>query len=253
MERKIGKISKYKIDLTDFEIGTRYVFEKSANQTVFVVTLNPEMIFAGDKNPKFGEILQNADFALPDGIGVVLALKINGINQKRIPGVEFAQKLIGRCSENGESIAMFGAEEEVLQKASENLEKKYPGLKIAYKRNGFYSSEEEEKIAEEISKSEAKLLAVATGCPKQEIFINKYKEKFPQMICIGLGGSFDVWSGKVKRAPKVFRLCGLEWLWRVLCSPSRIKRIFPTLPLFLFRVIMERVKKFFERKEQEEF
>ena len=83
-------------------------------------------------------------------------------------------------------------------------------------------------------------MLAALGVPKQEVFINKYKQEFPNTMFIGVGGSFDVWSGEVKRAPLFFRKIGCEWLWRLIKEPSRFNRMFPTLPLFLFKVIINK-------------
>lgn len=238
--RNTKKILGFDVDLTTFEGGIERVVELSKKQNVQIVTINPEMIAAGEKDAEFGQILRTADVVVPDGFGIVLALAINGIKQKRIPGIEFSFRLLEYCAENGIKTAFIGAEEEVLQKACANLKSKIPNLEIAYMHNGFFGADEEPKIAEDAANSGAKLVLVATGVPKQEKFITKHKEMFKNTVFAGVGGSFDVWSGKVRRAPAIFAKTGFEWLWRLLCAPSRFKRIFPTLPIFLIRVIMEK-------------
>lgn len=243
MERKQKKILGYNVDLFSFKDALSYIKEKMDNSFgAQVVTINPEMIEFGNKNPELAPILKNADLIIPDGFGVKLALKINGINQEQIPGIEFTKEVIGICNQEGYSIALIGAKEEILVKACENLQKEHLDLKIAYKHNGFFDEAKENEMLEDLIRIQPKLVLVALGVPKQEYFINKFKEKLDKTIFIGVGGSFDVWSGEVKRAPIVFRKLGCEWLYRLLIQPSRFKRIFPTLPLFLIKVIMDRVK-----------
>jgi len=242
MEKNRAKILGFEVDLLSFGDALKFITEKSENQSTQTVTINPEMIALGEKNEEFKEVLQNADLVIPDGFGIKLGLKIKGISQERIPGIEFAKKLIWYCSENGLPTALIGAKEETLQEASDNLLKEFPKLNIAYKRNGYFKTEDEEQIIKELKEISPKLVLVALGIPKQEIFIKNIKSEFNRTIFIGVGGSFDVWSGKVKRAPLFFRKIGCEWLWRLIKEPSRFNRMFPTLPLFLFKVIIEKIK-----------
>lgn len=240
MERHTKKILGYDVDLFKFDQAVDYIVQKSETQSTQTITLNPEMIELGEKNSEFSEILKDADLVIPDGFGVKLALKIYGISQERIPGIEFAGRLVEHCAKNSLPIAMVGAKEETIQSAAGKLKEKNEGLNIVYIRNGYFNEQEERGIVDEIKSKNPKLVLVALGVPKQEIFIKNYKNEFPNTIFVGVGGSFDVWSGNVKRAPKVFRQLGLEWLWRLIKEPSRFKRMFPTLPLFLFKVIINR-------------
>ncbi len=204
-----------------------------------VVTINPEMFETAKKNEEFKTIISNAEFVVPDGVGVKLALKLKGINQPTIPGVELAQALIEYCSKNGLNIALIGTKEDILQAAVSNLRQKYENLNISYSRNGFFSEQEENGIISELSQASPSLILVALGSPKQEFFIKKCREFLKESVFIGVGGSFDVWAGKVERAPLIFRKLWLEWLYRTIKEPKRFKRIFPTLPFFLFKAIMD--------------
>ena len=241
MEKKRAKILGFEVDLLSFDDALAFIKNKSESQSTQTVTINPEMIALGENNQEFGGILKTADLIIPDGFGIKLGLKIKGINQERIPGIEFAKKLIEYCAENELPIALLGAKEETLQDASNNLLKEFPKLNIAYKRNGYFNSEEEKVIVEELKAISPKLVLVALGVPKQEIFIKNIKSDFTNTMFVGVGGSFDVWSGKVKRAPVFFRKIGCEWFWRLIKEPSRFNRMFPTLPLFLFKVIIEKI------------
>ena len=240
MERHVAKILGYDVDLFSFDQAMDYIVKKSETQSTQTITLNPEMIELGDKNQEFSEILKNADLLIPDGFGIKLALKIYGIAQEQIPGIEFAGRLIDYCAKNSLPVALIGAKEETLQTACQKLKEKNDGLNIVYARNGYFKEDDERAIVDEIKSKNPKLVLVALGVPKQEVFIKKYKNEFPNTIFVGVGGSFDVWSGNVKRAPKIFRQLGCEWLWRLIKEPSRFNRMFPTLPLFLFKVIINK-------------
>lgn len=240
MEKKTANILGYRVDLLSSNDAINYIYEQSQTKSVQTVTINPEMIALADNNEEFAQSLRNADLIIPDGVGIKIALKIKGIKQEQIPGIEFSKKIMALCAEKGENVALIGAKEEILQKACSNLKSEIPNLNISYARNGYFKEADEREIVENLKKSNAKLVLAALGIPKQEIFIRKYMNEFPNTIFIGVGGSFDVWSGEVKRAPLIFRKAGCEWLWRLIKTPSRFKRMFPTLPLFLFRVIMEK-------------
>lgn len=240
MEKKTANILGYRVDLLNFNNAINYIYEQSQTKSVQTVTINPEMIALADNNEEFAQSLRNADLIIPDGVGIKIALKIKGIKQEQIPGIEFSKKIMALCAEKGENVALIGAKEEILQKACSNLKSEIPNLNISYARNGYFKEADEREIVENLKKSNAKLVLAALGIPKQEVFIRKYMNEFPNTIFIGVGGSFDVWSGEVKRAPQIFRKAGCEWLWRLIKTPSRFKRMFPTLPLFLFRVIMEK-------------
>lgn len=237
---KSAKVLGIDVNIFDFntcvEAITKYIGDKKSAQ---VVTINPEMFETADKNSDFKELLSSADFVVPDGVGVKLALKLKGINQPTIPGVELSQSLIEVCAQKGLGVAFIGTKEDILNDAVSNLKKKYDGLKVVYSRNGFFTPEEENGIITEIANSSPSLVLVALGSPKQEFFIKRAREVLKESVFIGVGGSFDVWAGRIERAPLIFRKLWLEWLYRTIKEPKRFKRIFPTLPLFLFKVIMD--------------
>ncbi len=200
-----------------------------------IVTINPEMFEYANKDSDFANIIKEAEMVIPDGVGVKIALQINGKNVSRIPGVDFAKSLLIETAINSIPVAIIGAREEIVQKAIENLQKEINGLNIVYYHNGYFENNEE--IFNDLLAKSPKLVLVATGSPKQEQFIFAAKKVLKPCLMIGIGGSLDVWSGYVKRAPKIFQVLGLEWLYRTLTQPSRLKRIFPTLPLFILKAI----------------
>ena len=200
-----------------------------------VITINPEMLQNAGKDSNFANIINNAEMVIPDGIGVEIGLKLSGYKVKRIPGVDFSKKLLKESAISSIPVAIIGAKEEVIVKAIENLKKEINGLNIVYYHNGYFS--DDNKIYAELKQKSPKLILVALGSPKQEEFIYNAKNIINPALMIGIGGSLDVWSGYVKRAPKIFQILGLEWLYRTISQPSRFKRIFPTLPMFLIKVL----------------
>ena len=242
LHRKKEPVLGFGVDLFTFEEALQYVHTcLKENNGMQIVTINPEMISLGNKDKEFAAVLNNADLVIPDGVGVKIALKIKGISQENIPGIEFSKKLIGMCELEGFSIGLIGAKEEVIQKAVQNIRNEHENLNITYIRNGYFDEEQEKIIVEELKAVSPRVLFVALGAPKQELFISKLKPQMPNTVFIGVGGSFDVWSGMVKRAPKIYQTLGLEWLYRTVKEPARFKRIFPALPLFLIQVIIEAI------------
>ena len=220
----------YKINTFDFDSAVEYANSISGQ----VVTINPEMM----SNPDMKEIVNSAELVIPDGIGVQLGLMICGHNVKRIAGIEFAHKMLSEAEKNRQSVALIGAKPEVIEKAKENLQKEFPNLYITYVQDGYFK--DTERVLNDIKIRQPCLVLCALGSPKQEQFIAQAKKLLPDALFIGVGGSFDVWSGIVKRAPKIFQVLCLEWLYRTIKEPQRFKRIFPTLPLFVLRVLKER-------------
>lgn len=235
MERKTVKLQGFDVDTFTFEDAVKYIKANSGN----VVTINPEMIQYAKKNADFKTLVKSADLVIPDGIGVEIGLKILGHNVRRIAGIEFAQKLIEEYSKDSLPIALVGAKPEITEKAVENLKKTYPSINICYSHDGYFK--EDAPVIEDLKNSGAKLVLAALGSPKQEFFISKLQPYMKDTVFVGIGGSFDVWSGVVKRAPVIYQKLGLEWLYRTLKEPQRFKRIFPTLPLFVINVLFEKM------------
>ena len=197
----------------------------------FIVTLNLEHLENCKKDPDFIEDLQKADWIIADGISIIWLFrnlyKGSKLRNKiiKIPGIDLAKKLIDRSKK----IAFLGSEEKIIQKIAKIFSKKQ-----VFFRNGFFKTQEEEKIVDDIKNSQADLLLVALGCPKQEKFIAKHKKTLENTIQIGVGGSFDIWSGELKRAPKFLQKLNLEWAFRLLQEPKRIFRFFNNVHSFVF-------------------
>ena len=234
MERNLVKIQRLNVDTFTIDEAIKYANTISGQ----VITINPEMIENASQNPDFAEIINSAELVIPDGIGVEIGLKILGYNVRRIAGIEFSHRMIEECAKNSQSVALVGAKPQIVEKAKENLEKEISGLYITYAHDGYFSNDEE--IINELKIRQPRLVLCALGSPKQEEFIIKVKQVLPNALFVGVGGSFDVWSGVVERAPEIYQKLGLEWLYRTVKEPKRFKRIFPTLPLFVLKVLREK-------------
>lgn len=233
-----ARLFGYPVHLVDkAEAGA---FVKSAlahGRTLQVVTLNPEMMMQGDQNPELGQVLRTADLILPDGAGLVWALRKRGHSVNRLPGIEFSESLLTWAAETDQPVALVGATQDTLTLAVENLQKRFSGLRIVYQHHGFFKpGEEEAAIVKACAETDPKIVLAALGVPRQEVWINHYKALFPGAVMVGVGGSLDVWSGKTLRAPVWMRRLNLEWLYRISSEPWRIKRTYKTLPMFVVKV-----------------
>lgn len=235
MDRKLFEILGFGVDSFNEDEAVGYIVKNYGQ----VVTINPEMIMNAQKQPEFARIINNAELVIPDSVGVELGLKILGHKVPRIPGIHFGKRLLKYCADEGKTVALVGAKPEVIELAAKNLTEEMPELKIAYRHDGYFS--EDSQVKSEIIESKPDLVLVALGSPKQEFFIADIKKQLPSTVFVGLGGSFDVWAGVVERAPEIYQKLGLEWLYRTIMQPQRFKRIFPTLPLFVLKVLKERV------------
>ena len=206
----------------------------------FIVTVNPETLMIAEKDLELKEILEDDSVSfVPDGIGVVKAAKMIGVDVKeRIPGIEIVEKLFEFANESKKSLYLFGAKQEVLNNLKEKIEKNYSNIKLLGMTNGYVENKEEE--FQKIIKKEPDIVLVALGIPAQEKLIYKYFKDFKKGIFVGVGGSFDVLSGTKKRAPQIFIKTNTEWLYRILKEPKRIKRFWANNVKFIFKIRKEK-------------
>ncbi|MDD6563478.1 MAG: WecB/TagA/CpsF family glycosyltransferase [Clostridiales bacterium] len=204
-----------------------------------VYTPNSEIIMAAYKDDNFRDILNDAELLTADGIGVVYASKILGKPiTERAAGYDILCEILERIKGTSRSVFLFGGKPGVAETAEEKLKERYPGIVIAGTRNGYFKPEEEEDIVSQINSSGAELLLVCLGAPKQELWINKYKDKLNVKVAMGVGGSLDVFAGTALRAPDFYCKHGLEWFYRLMKQPSRAGRML-ALPKFGFTVLFK--------------
>ncbi|MDJ0581865.1 WecB/TagA/CpsF family glycosyltransferase [Crocosphaera sp.] len=220
---------------------TNWLLEpRPKDQGVHVVTINAEMAMLAKKDPLVAQIIQEADLVIPDGAGVVIYLKMRGQQQQRCPGIELAQSLIEALANNGQSnlIAFYGGKPGVTEAAATQWRVKLPKVNIIT-AHGYLSSEEQETWKNTLKAQQPRLILVGLGVPRQEVWIRENRNLCPQAIWVGVGGSFDIWSGTKSRAPGWLRNNNLEWLYRLYQEPWRWRRML-VLPQFFITSLFYR-------------
>ncbi|MBI3924412.1 MAG: WecB/TagA/CpsF family glycosyltransferase [Armatimonadetes bacterium] len=198
-----------------------------------VITLGTEMVIRAEQDAEFRRLVDRADLVVPDGIGLVLASRYCGLPMpERVAGID----LIWRLSrELRPRLFLLGAAPGVAEQAADRLRQNCPGLEIVGVQDGYFSDEEE--VVARIAGSGADVLLVGIGSPRQEQFIDRHRDRLGVAVGIGVGGSFDVLAGRLRRAPEWMIRLGLEWLYRLVSQPSRCLRML-ALPKFLWRVLL---------------
>ena len=202
----------------------------------FIITVNPETLMLSENDAELKNILDNkTNSFVPDGIAVVKAARKIGVNvTERITGIDIAEYLLKLANENKYSIYLFGAKEEVINTLIAKIKKEYPNINILGYSNGYVK--DRDLVMQDVLKKKPDICMVALGIPYQEKIIAKYFSKVKKGIFIGVGGSFDVLSGTKKRAPKIFIKLNLEWLYRIVTEPSRLKRFWNSNVKFMFKI-----------------
>jgi N-acetylglucosaminyldiphosphoundecaprenol N-acetyl-beta-D-mannosaminyltransferase len=216
------------------EFMSSIIYDSKKGEKSLIVAINPEKVMKAQEDPKLLQLLNNAAYQIPDGIGVVLASKFRGGKIKqRVTGIDMMLKLCETAAKENLKVFLYGAKPGVADKASEMLEKKFPSINIVGTISGY---EEEEMVVKAVNEAKADVLFVALGSPRQEEWIVRNMDNLHPTIFQGVGGSYDVLSGNLKRAPETFQRLGLEWLYRLLKEPWRMKRQI-LLPKFLIKAM----------------
>ncbi|ADY57527.1 glycosyl transferase, WecB/TagA/CpsF family [Syntrophobotulus glycolicus DSM 8271] len=205
-----------------------------------IVTANPEILFRAEKNEELRNIVNGADLILADGVGIIWAAKVlEGVRLERLTGIDLATEIMAAADVEGRKVFLLGSKPGVAEEAASFLSKKYEKVQFMT-HHGYFGKDEEEEIIGRIRNFSPDILLVGLGAPKQEQWI--YNHPDLAYVSMGVGGSFDVLSGQVKRAPLWVRRLGLEWLYRLVSEPSRFKRQ-SILPVFVFAILRQKVKK----------
>ena len=233
------------LDLVDME-GALQAAEDLINERATsgcILAVNPEKIIALLKDQWLLGFFRKAELLIPDGIGVVWAAKMLAKAQvERVTGADLMQNLCAVSARKGYKVFLYGAKEEVSGGAADILCNRYPGLEIVGRRNGYVHAEEMDTLVDEINDSHAQILFIALGSPRQEKWIAEYGDRLNIKLIQGIGGTLDTITGHVKRAPLIWQKLGLEWFYRLLKQPSRIKRQW-CRPLFAFKVLKQKFTK----------
>lgn len=242
--RKMTQILDVPFDALTMEeaVGKLKMFLQDGKQH-YICTPNPEIVMEAQDDRELMKILREADLVVPDGIGVVWASRYSEIRlTERVAGYDLVQNLFQSIKDTKESIYFFGGAPGVASAAARQMKKVYPNLQIVGGHNGYFDDLEEKKIISDIKHAAPSILLVGLGAPKQEKWIAEHLEETGAKIAIGIGGSFDVMAGNVKRAPKVFQKMGLEWFYRLITQPTRWKRMM-RLPKFAITVLRKQKKR----------
>ncbi len=212
------------------------------NHPYVVYTPNASILWQSIKNKKLYSSLSKASLLIPDGFGVILASKIlNGCLKEKIAGIDMMDSICKLSKIKNYSVYLLGATEPVVQKTFENLQDQ--GLNIVGYRNGYFSKNEDAAIIKNINKSNADILFVAMGCPKQEVWVNEHKDELKVRLIMTVGGSFDVISGYIPRAPAFIRKLGLEWVFRISLQPFKRYRHLGYVVGFLYKIIQSKLRR----------
>jgi len=206
----------------------------------YIVTPNPEIVWMARRDEELRSAINGAGLVLPDGIGIILGARVLGrpIRSGRVPGIDFITALFEQMAQTDRNVFLLGAKQGVAEEAGQRLSQQYPGLRIAGAADGYFT--DDETVVNQINAVSPDLLLVCLGAPKQELWMARNIGRLNVRLCAGLGGSLDIFSGKAKRAPVLLRKLGLEWLYRLVRDPRRIKRMI-ILPLFVLAVIFKRL------------
>ena len=206
--------------------------------TSTIIAVNPEKVITASKDEQIKTLINDATYQIPDGVGILMASRLKGGGiQSRVTGVDMMDRLLKFASDEGKKVFMYGAKEEVVATAKAKIEEKYPSIQITGYSNGY--TKDQDELVRKINESGAEIIFVALGSPRQELWIRDHMKDLNVKVYQGVGGSFDVFAGNVKRAPSFFRKAGLEWFYRLITDPKRFKRQL-ALPKFLFKIITKK-------------
>jgi N-acetylglucosaminyldiphosphoundecaprenol N-acetyl-beta-D-mannosaminyltransferase len=202
-----------------------------------IITADASGLVQAQTDPDFRELFDVADLITPDSVGVLWASRKFGTPlPERVSGVDIVDRVCRLSADRGYKIYFLGAAPGVAELAAEKMRLKYPGCNIVGARHGYFPSESDTVVAQEIAETKPDVLFVAMGIPRQEKFIRSTADIIGAKVAMGVGGSFDVFSGKVKRAPKLFQRLRIEWLWRLAQNPKKIGKVM-NLPRFVVLVL----------------
>lgn len=211
----------------------------TGDKTQAILAVNPEKVIAAQKNQDLVRTLRNASLVVPDGIGVVFAARLLGKGSiERVPGSDLMPEICRMSAKEGYRVFLYGAKPDIAARAAMVLQQRYPGLQVAGVQHGYVPEEEMDQFVETINSSGAEVLFVGLGSPRQEYWMERFRDRLNIKVCQGVGGTFDALCGYPKRAPLLFRKLNLEWLYRLATQPKRANRQI-ALPRFAAQVLMQ--------------
>jgi N-acetylglucosaminyldiphosphoundecaprenol N-acetyl-beta-D-mannosaminyltransferase len=204
-----------------------------------VMAVNPEKVIAAQHNRALLDALNDATLVIPDGIGVVFAARaLRQANLERVPGSELMPAICRMAAAEGHRVFLYGARPQVVARAAVLLQECYPGLQIGGVQHGYVPDSDMDELIGRINDCGAQVLFVGLGSPRQELWMQRYRNRLTVKVCQGVGGTIDAICGHPRRAPAVFRRLNLEWLYRLVTQPRRAHRQ-AALPRFAAQVLRQ--------------
>ncbi|MGU0041939.1 lipopolysaccharide N-acetylmannosaminouronosyltransferase [Citrobacter freundii complex sp. 2025EL-00176] len=209
----------------DMQHALNYLFAEGRLRPGTLVAINAEKMLTAEDNPEVRDLINAAEFKYADGISVVRSVrkKFPQAQVSRVAGADLWEALMARAGQEGTPVFLVGGKPEVLAQTEAKLRAQWR-VNIVGSQDGYFTPEQRQALFERIHASGAQMVTVAMGSPKQEIFMRDCRKIHPEALYMGVGGTYDVFTGHVKRAPKLWQNLGLEWLYRLLSQPSRITR-----------------------------
>lgn len=212
-------------------------FCRHSRHAHIVMTINASHLCMMSRDADLTLACSNADMIVADGMPVVWAIRASGQSMpERVPGIDLMDRLLAAAVPNGLGVYFLGARQEVVEKLVLHCKERFPGLQIAGFRNGYFGASDHAAIAEDIRASGAHILFIGMPSPFKEVWSERYRDQLQVPVILGVGGSFDVLAGFIKRAPRLFQSLGLEWFWRLMMEPRKLwKRYLTTNSEFIWR------------------
>lgn len=209
----------------DMQHALDYLYADGALKEGTLVAINAEKMLTIEDNPQVRSLIEAAEFKYADGISVVRSIrkKFPQARVDRVAGADLWEALMERAGREGTPVFLLGGKPDVLEETEDKLRKQWQ-VNIVGSQNGYFRAEDKQALFERIRASGAKIVTVAMGSPRQEILMRDCREVYANALYMGVGGTYDVFTGYVKRAPEIWQRLGLEWLYRLLSQPSRLTR-----------------------------
>lgn len=226
----IAKYSIRGIDISGFRHRAQfvdYLFNDNHMRTGTLIAINAEKVMTAEQDKTLRELIDAAEYKYADGISIVRSIrrKYPGADMQRIAGADLWEALMERAGKLGTPVFLIGGKPEILSEVEQKLKFQW-NVNVVGSQDGYFRPEDRDALFERIRASGAKFVTVAMGSPKQELLMRDCRKVYPDALYMGVGGTYDVFTGHVKRAPKAWQNMGLEWLYRLLAQPTRWRRQF---------------------------
>ncbi|MCU5746910.1 WecB/TagA/CpsF family glycosyltransferase [Staphylococcus sp. SQ8-PEA] len=242
-DQRVNVLNLYfdNVTMSQMEENVERFFEEARDENLFIVTANPEIADYATNHVRYQRLINQADYVVPDGTGIVMGAKMLKTPLKeRVPGIELMEACIRLANRKQQRVYLLGSKEEIVQQATRQLQTRYPNVTFDFHHG--YIDVNDAQIAHDIRQFNPDYIFVGMGYPRQEEWIERFVDHFERTVLMGVGGSLEVFSGSKKRAPKLFRKLNVEWVYRFLIDWKRAGRL-KSIPVFLYKVMQQKYNK----------